>query len=250
MNAKVSIMNAINEVLDMTGADHSNDIPVLKRWAVNADRRIGAKYDWKKQIHVLDVIGCVAELPFGVIWVRGVIFGDAGCDCGLSFDFAFNNLNLIDKATGVETTSGFLAIDLITTKDLVCPSRGGLRWEVQDNNLIFDQDLNGQKVTVQVLQYQLDSQGFPLINENNVEAIAQYLEYRLMKRSRWAKDRRERIDRGEIRDAFEEWHRLCSDARATTSRMSVSERAEVAAMYNDPLSGHGFGVPSAYENDY
>jgi len=247
MNAKVSLMNAINEVLDMIGSENTNDIPVLKKWAINADRRIGAKLDWKKQIHVLDVEGCIAKLPFGVVWVRGLILGDAGCDCGTNFDFAFNNLNLIDKSTSVETTGGFLAITLFSSTDIRCSS---VRWEVQNNNIILDRDSDGQKVTVQVLQYELDADGFPLINENNVEAIAQYLEYRLMKRSRWARDPSERMSGADIQDAFREWHRLCSDARATTSRSSATEQTDVAAMVNDPLSGHGLLVPSAYGNDY
>ncbi len=247
MNAKVSLMNAINLVLDDVGSENTNDIPVLKVWAINADRRIGAKQDWKKQIHVLDAEGCIVELPTGVVWVRGLILGDAGCDCGVSFDFAFNqlNLNFIDKQTGVETTSGFLAIDLESSSE---PSCSTVRWEVQNNSIILDNDFDGQKVTVQVLQYELDANGVPLINENNVEAVAQYLEYKLMKRSRWAKGRSDKFSRADINDSLNEWHRLCSDARATTSRPSTSERAEIAQMVNDPLSGHGMLLPSSYEN--
>jgi hypothetical protein len=88
MNAKVSVIQAVNKVLDYTGTDNVNDIPVLVDWAVEADRAIGSFYDWEKKIYVLDIVGCQAELPNGTVWVRGIILGDAGCDCDSTFDFA------------------------------------------------------------------------------------------------------------------------------------------------------------------
>lgn len=247
MNDKVSIMEAVNKVMDYTGLDNVNEIPVLIDWAIEADRSIGSFYDWEKKIHILDVVGCRADLPPGVVWVRGIVMGDAGCDCEASFDFAYDNLDLIDKSTGLETTTGFLTIDLSSSEDIKCSN---VRWEVQDNSIILSSDNDGAKVTVQVLQYQLDTNGFPKVNTNNIRAIATYLEYRLMKRSRWSKNRAEKMDHTDIAETYREWNRLCADARATTSRMSETEESDVVGIMNDPLSGVGMALPSTYYQYY
>tara|TARA_R110000824_G_scaffold232905_1_gene421098 strand:- start:95 stop:808 length:714 start_codon:yes stop_codon:yes gene_type:complete len=229
-------MASVNKVLDFIGNESIDDTPVLVDWAIDADKAIGSFYDYKEEIHVLEVSNCRTKLPCGTIEVRGLLLGDHGCNCNLTFDNA--KLVIQDLSTGVETTGGLLAIAVVDSGDVTC-NISNIRWWVQNNNVIMDQNFDGNKVTVKLLMYQLDGDGFPLINEYNVKAIASYLEWRLAKRSMWSKNPREQFNMNMLRDLEARWERLCSDARAESSYPSNGERQELADMINNPISGRG-----------
>lgn len=242
MKELVSIKNAVNKALDYVGALSEDDVPVLIEWAIDADKSIGSYYDYEAKIWVLDVVNCQADLPCGVVKVVGLLLGDHGCDCSLLFDS--DVFSLLDTSTDVETTTGFLAVDVITAEQVCCRlSSSGIRWQVQDNKIVLAGNYDGNKVTIKVLQYKFDSEGFPMININNVRAIASYLEYRLAARSRWAKDRREKMDVVDVRRLEQRWYDLKIDAAAQSAMPSESEQQEVADMYNNPLSGGGMDIP-------
>lgn len=236
MKNMVSIMSAVNKVLDFIGSESIDDTPVLVDWAIDADKAIGSFYDYKEEIHVLKISNCRAKLPCGTIEVRGLLLGDNGCDCNLVFDNA--RLVIQDLSTGVETTGGLLAITVVDSTDVVC-NISNIRWWVQDNNVIMDQNFDGSYVTVKLLMYQLDAEGFPLVNEYNVKAIASYLEWRLAKRSMWSKNPREQFNMNMIKDLEVRWERLCGDARAQSGYPSAGERQELADIINNPISGRG-----------
>jgi len=236
MKNMVSIMNAVNKVLDFTGNESVDDVPVLVEWAIDADKAIGSFYDYKEEIFVLEITNCRAKLPCGTIRVEGLLLGDHGCNCNLAFDNA--KLVIQDLSTGVETTGGLLAILVLDSGDVTC-NVSNIRWWVQDNTIILDQNFNGSNVTVKLLMYQLDAEGFPLINEYNAVAVASYLEWRLAKRSLWAKNPREQFNLNMIRDLEARWERMCGDARAQSSYPSKAEKEELANMINNPISGRG-----------
>ena len=236
MKNMVSIMSAVNKALDFTGSESIDDVPVLVDWAIDADKAIGSFYDYKEEIHVLDVTNCRAKLPCGTIEVRGLLLGDHGCNCNITFDNA--KLVIQDLSTGVETTGGLLAISVVEVGDVTC-NISNIRWWVQNNTIVMDQNFNGNKITVKLLMYQLDGDGYPLINEYNVTAIASYLEWRLAKRSMWSKNPREHFNMNLIRDLEARWERLCGDARAQSSYPSKGEKEELANIFNNPISGRG-----------
>ena len=140
MKNMVSIMSAVNKALDFTGSESIDDVPVLVDWAIDADKAIGSFYDYKEEIHVLDVTNCRAKLPCGTIEVRGLLLGDHGCNCNITFDNA--KLVIQDLSTGVETTGGLLAISVVEVGDVTC-NISNIRWWVQNNTIVMDQNFNG-----------------------------------------------------------------------------------------------------------
>lgn len=234
---KISIKNAIQQAQDNMGIDHNRDIPLFTSWAVEADRKIGSYYSYKKKVVVLDVCDCRAELPCEAVAVLALMLGDHGCNCGTKFHglFSFINTNLSAHNAG----SGWIVID---DSGL---GHGGFRcganYEIQNNQLVFSNNLDGKKVTVQILALEVDAQGFPLINQNHVDAVAQYIEYKNALRTRWNSTENKITESG-IMHMEKEWGRKCRWARGDDAEPSESERREITSMINDPISGIGIAL--------
>ena len=101
--------------------------------------------------------------------------------------------------------------------------------------------LYDNKITIQYLGLETDKDGFPLVNENHIDAIAAYIEYKNASRTRW-KSVEHRITETGIFDMRREWFRLCSSARADDGEPSESDLAEIRGMINDPTSGVGIAM--------
>lgn len=232
---KVSIRLAVQDALDKMGADGTRDVPVFTSWAVTADSKIGSFYAYKPDIMVINVSECRAELPCGVVAVLGILIGDHGCACDLKFNTLFSSFNSMLSHIDFDPTSGFVVMDGVGGGS---PSCSDAKYYIQDNSLVFSNKINAEKITIKVLRYQMDDDGFPLVNENHIDAISQYILYNAALRTRW-KPRADRMPEGAIKDMFYEWGRKCRDARADDADPSPSERAALVSMVNDPLSGIG-----------
>lgn len=245
ISVKVPVLNAIQDM----GIDITKDVPTFTRWAVWAEKHgIGSYYSLQRKRAVLKVNGCVAELPCEASFVQGVLLGDFGCDCGDLFSMCFNSFGIV----GAATTDTFLIIDRPDTNQQV--SILGIKWEVQNNKLIFKQNLNAlnvnstttvpqittpQKVTIQYLGIETDKDGFPMVVEGHQEAIAAYIGYMFCKRSRFSPVK---MDHGDLQWHWREWMRLASEARASDAELSDTDRQEIAAMISDPYIGRGMEV--------
>lgn len=241
MKSKVPITIAINKLYDYIGSEIVDDTPMLLDWAIDADQAIGSAYDYKTTIRVLTLKGCRAALPKGTVDVKGLLLGDHGCDCGLLFDKA--QMIYRDLSTGVETSTGILSIDVITSTDVKC---GTTMWWVQNNSIIMESNYDGNKVTVKLSLYHFDDDGLPLVNENNIRAISAYLEYMLAKRSRWSKNKNERLPSVDVMDMERTWSRLALNARAESSYPSKAEKEDIAWTINNPMSGRGIIIPDNF----
>lgn len=232
---KISIKNAIQQAQDNMGIDHNRDVPLFTSWAVEADRKIGSYYSYKKKIVVLDVDNCRAELPCESVAVLALMLGDHGCDCGTVFGglFSFINASLAAHNAG----SGWIVIDDSGSRSFGC----GANYEIQNNQLVFDRNLDAQKVTVQILALEVDAEGFPLINANHVDAVAQYIEYKNALRTRWNSIENKITETG-IMHMQAEWGRKCRWARGDDGEPSVSDKNQIVSMINDPISGIGISL--------
>ncbi len=226
---KVSVRNAIFEALDNIGAQDHKMVPVLTVWATRADIKIKSAYAYEPKNFVFTAKGCSLELPCEIVFLDGIIAGDHGCDCDTLFDTVFNTLGI--EKVNPDGSGNFLVVDI---NDGIRAS--SLRGKVINNTLWFDHDVNGQIFTLKTRSYYTDSEGFILVNENHVDAIAIYLEYKLAKRSRWNKKLGNITEMG-IRDLRNDWRIACADARDDDE--DEREHDAVVSMYNDPLSGGG-----------
>jgi hypothetical protein len=233
----ISIKNAVQNTFEDIGIDITKDIPVFTRWAVAAEREIGSYYSYRKKISVLTIENCRAKLPCDAMAVQIVIGGDQGCDCGDLFSrcsVLSNNSVALTSISTFSNTNSFLVVDsTFGLNDLRFTSTG---WDIQNDYLVFKSNLDGEKVTIQYLGLEVDCDGFPLICENHLEAITEYIMYKYCMRSRFSANK---IDLGDAKLHFAEWNRLCSHSRAMDNEISESDKNEIAALLNNPLSGWG-----------
>jgi hypothetical protein len=243
---KVSIKIPVFQFIEDIGLDKTRMTPLLKRWCVEADRDIGSYYAYKRKICVLDVNECTAELPCSAVGVLAWINGDHGCDCGLLFKSCYQT----GIASGYATTglNGFEFVDVVGHQgSCQCIPVG---WEIQNNNIVFNKKFPADsKITVQYLGYEEDAEGFPLINENHLTAMSAHMEWRLAKQSRW-KPTLKTQNENAIKEMERTWNKKCRQARADDAQPSESERREIVAMVNDPMSGIGLIQWSLSDNWY
>ena len=225
---KVSIKNAVFNLIDDIGGQDHKLVPVLTRWATDADIAIKSAYAYKPQNFVLTAEGCKLELPCCIVFLHAVLAGDHGCDCDVLFDRVYNRLGI--AKINPDSSGNFLVVDVGSDFNI---SRIGGR--IINNVLWFNKDVNGKKFTIKTQSYFTDEEGFIMINENHVTAITAYLEWKLAKRTRWNKKLGSITEQG-IRQLNMDWHTLCKEARADDVD-DKAEHDEITEMYNNPMTG-------------
>lgn len=235
INKLVSIRQPIFDAFESMGKEVTNDLPVFARWAAYAAKDISSIYSYKKKISVLKVKGCSAELPCGAVSVKAVMLGDFGTNCGTQFSNYYSSIRAPVVNT-IEQNTAMLTVDVNSGN---CSS-SSTNWTIQDNHIVFDSGtLDGSKITIQYIGFDLDETGLPMVSENAAPAIIEYIMWKYCIRSRFGK---EKMDLADIQMHEREYHRLCSDARAIDGQLSEQEYYQVAAMINDPLVGWGLGI--------
>lgn len=228
VNKLVSIKNAIVDATDMLALDHNSFLPLFMGWATYAEKEIGGQGVIRK-FAVLDICGCVAELPSDVSKVKGAVLGEQDPNCGT----LFSNPIFSTASLSSTTTGSFIVIDSASIgSSSFC---GSVPYEIQDNKLVFSQSMNETKITIMYEGFASDCDGFVKIGENHVEAISEYIQYKYYKRKR----KKTNADMASMNMAYKEWDRLCSHARALDNELTDTAREEIAQLYNDPYAGRG-----------
>ncbi len=232
INKLVPIRDSIFDACDDMGVDITGQIPTLTRWAVKAEKLIGSYYGWKKKKAVLDIKNCKAKLPCGAMQVQYVIAGDQGCDCN-DLIVSLNSWTTTFKPALNET---FLVVDTGGVNNFECY---GIKWEIQDNCLVFERNMNGQKITIQYLGYEEDCDGFIEVNENHVDAIANYIKWKFAERSRYSPIK---MDHSDVAKNKNEWKESRAIAVAEDSEISDTDRQQISFMLHDPYCGWGLEI--------
>ena len=233
INRLISIKNPIIDALDMVGADRSVDMPIFTTWAIQAEKEIFSTPPLKRTRAVLDIVGCRAEIPCCVSVLEGAIMGDHGCDCGDLFNrYCLGNIFIADG-----TPSGMLIVDYDSSVE--GGFTGYLAYQIQDNHIVFRNNMDGKKVTIQYKGYQEDEDGFIMISENHVRAITEYILWKYGVRSEYTQ---KQLSMQSTMLHKQEWFRLCKHSRALDNMLNDSERAEINDLVNDPYKGRGFWV--------
>jgi hypothetical protein len=238
INKLISIKQAILEASEDMGFDITRDKPTFAMWAVRAEKDIGSYYSYKRQRAVLTITGCCAELPSGAAYLKAAVLGDHGCDC----EALFTNLYTWASSSAISASETFLIIDRPDT-DSFC--LGGSSYSIQDNAILFANNLDGQKVTIEYLGLQEDCDGFVMVNENHIPAIIEYIMWKFCIRSRFSNLK---MELGDTKMHQQEYFRLASDSRAMDAQLTESERAEIVSLLTDPFSGYGLNLGESANN--
>lgn len=228
---KISIQNAVVALIDNIGLSRNAMVPVFRVWAKEGEQKIGSYYQYKRKIYVLDVENCAAVLPCEVVAVNALLLGDHGTCCAQIFEGLYGYL--VRTGITINPLNGFTVVD----NSGQC-SRSSVSWNIQNNMIVIAGNYNGSKITIEALAYEVDNDGWMLINENHVDAIAQYCEMKWMERAKHKKGATTIQYTGEeVRRAHDEWHRKCALARGDDGRLSESERREVSNLIANPYAG-------------
>jgi hypothetical protein len=247
-NKLVSVKNVLVNLMDDLGLQHNKHTPMFVNWAILAEKKIGSYYAKKKKVDVLTIDGCTADLPCDCEYLQVAILGDVKDCCTdiLERGFLCFNAEVGSTFANQYDLSSFLIVDLggtETSSNTV--NFGFVRYEVQDNKIIFLNNYDGQKVTIQYLGVETDCDGIPYVGENHLEAIGEFCMWKY-KRNRIKSG----IDIGIVDRHKREWEQLCADARATDAVPSESERRMIVEKLSDPFAGQGLylGMHSTLDN--
>lgn len=239
INKLISIKNPIVDAMEMVGTENVKDQMVFTRWAYQAEKEIGSRYQFIKKIAVIDINGCAACLPNDAAYVQRALLGDFGCDCT---DLFYRWCASISNQSAFASPAGpsFLVVDA---------GSSGSNWfnavpidfEIQDNKIVLMTPRDGEKLTVQYLGYKTDCDGFLEISENHVLAIRNYICMNFFLR----KKRKSNDDFHSFNLYEREWHRECGNARAQDSVLTEGQREVIVSTLHDPYIGRGIATSMA-----
>jgi hypothetical protein len=226
---KVSIKNAILQAVDSTSDFYLNSLPVLMKWAKQSYVRINGFYSCKEDIIHLTCVGNRAELPLDAVRVNYIFHGNVDVTTLLSISNAIATYLLTIFTDGQN--------QVLLYSGTVLPSPTGIGWHVQDNHIIFDTSLDGKEITVSQLILQSDDDHYPLIDEEQVEAIGKFLEIKLAEKENSKKFVVGQLRNSDIvfvKELERKYRRLVGQSRPVTS---TSEKNVIAQMLNFPYTG-------------
>ena len=238
ISIKVPVFNAMEDL----AIDHDKLIPLFTKWALDAEKKIGSKFQYTTKKAVLNINNCVVCLPEDAAFVDIAVFGDYGCECRDLMSRAYSWVN----GRVVSETPSFLIVDV--AQDGVTFT-GCINYTIQNNKLIFSQDYDGQSITVQYLAVVKDCDGFDMVGENHVIAISEYIKWRYLFR----KNGTNSMEYGKMNLAKSEWERECLAARAMDSEITENDRYEIVhGVLHNPYIGISLnaGMRTTLDNGY
>lgn len=229
MRNKVSMKQAVLQVVEETDDVYLKYLPLLLKWGKQSYMRINGFTSFPEDIAHLTITDNVARLPMDAVYVEAVFMGNLDL---LPGQWASEQV-LVD--IGRITRNGNQSMFLYTKDYQLNPTK--IMWTIQDNQLVFGANLEGQEITVIYLKIQSDPQGIPLIDEEQVEAIAKFIEWKLTEKENSLRFRKGQLRQNDMyyaKNLKKEYQVLVSKSRATTT---PSEHYQVALMLNCPWTG-------------
>lgn len=244
INQLISIRGPILDAMEMLGIENRKDEPVFTRWAYQAEKEIGSRYQFIKKIAVIDIHGCVANLPQDAAYLDRALLGDYGCDCT---DLFYKWCATVSSQNGASNSvfssqagPTFLVVDVGSEAPTMF--QNVIQCEVQNNKIVLMQPHDGQKLTIQYVAYKTDCDGFLEISQNHQLAITAYICWKYYMR----KKRSSNEDFYKIKEWKAEWDNQAGNARAQDSVLTESQRTNIVNMLHDPLIGIGIQTAPYY----
>jgi hypothetical protein len=237
----LSLNRIVNDFIDQTSDVYENMRPTLIEWAKQTDLKIDTEYQFGRKYAVMNPTNCCMDIPCDGVHVLGIILGDYGADCGLYFDDVYNGSYNYEELTftdslGLPVTWAFTWYD-----DTIHSVE--TRWHIEGNQVVFEDCLDGYTVTMCYLGYKnTDPQGYPMVNESHRDALTKKLEILTL-----GKEKHRKLISGEyinqisaeIDKLSKEYSKAVRRARGADMEPSNSAMNDIAAMLNNPLTGHG-----------
>jgi hypothetical protein len=191
----------ITEALLRLGIDTDEDISnqriTLLRWAKEAEKKIGGVYSLQRKAITATVEDNSITFPQDAITIINVLYGDQTEEC-LRFyeettDYATNYSPIgVDDNSGVE---GYFWDGMNGQTNTVLTK---LPFEIEAENINLMSGYDGETVTIQYWQHEVDIHGNVMVNESHLDAIVYYLQHKLMHKNLWTSMRSDRGTRQDL----------------------------------------------------
>lgn len=181
----VSIKEAFLQAVEDTDENTKKMYPVLARWAKQKDQRIGGFYNYQRRYKLLEITNDVqVKLPESAVHVNAILMGD-------------HMDNVPDVFNGVPTynvsTDGnnltYRWEDISDYNNIVAC----YPWYIQNNTIIFERKPNETEVTIDLLEYPTDKDGFIMVMESHIDPLAKGLIWEMSKKELWHRFRKDRL---------------------------------------------------------
>tara|TARA_R110000803_G_scaffold36811_11_gene79181 strand:+ start:5208 stop:5945 length:738 start_codon:yes stop_codon:yes gene_type:complete len=232
MNKMVSIKRAVLNTMEDLGTEQA-DALLIKRWCAEAEKQIGGRYQYIIQRHVLDLKGdgTYADLPCETFEVVSAFLGNVGEDCTLSWG-GYGNSSF-DPAWSRSDWEQGVGITIITGSHY--SDNSVANYEIVNNKLSFSCQVEGHsQVTVYLMRYQVDDDGWVMVAEEHLDAIPYYVMKKMAERSAFNP---KAMPMNSMQYFLREWGRKKSIARGKTAKLTPKERESLVDMVNNPISG-------------
>lgn len=230
MVKKVSIYNAILEAISNGDELYINNKPLLLKWAKQSYVRIMGVYSLPQTIVHAVVAENRAALSSGTVFVSFCYLGNIDLKPGYwASPYWINTLEAIVADSQNE-------LYILGGSNILCSSR--LTWSVQDNDVVFDTNLDGKDVTIDTFALELDAEGNPTIEENYIEPIGKFIQFKLAEKENNMKFRKgiiKPMDMAYAKSLYKDYQTLVAKSRTPTT---PSEHEQIVRMLNFPFTGN------------
>lgn len=226
----VSVNNAIMIVMEEVEGLNNAYIPRMTRWAIDADKEIGARNTYAPKRKAIKAVGPYLEIPCDAIFIKPVIVaGD------------HENDSCCDECINAVSGSDEPVVMVASEYGLTYMSVGGVRMEyykrgsgykIYNRQIRFNCDQNGKVFTISYVGYQTDCDGFPMVRESNLNAIAAYIKYKLADMMKWTD---KKFTAGEMDRMHREYGRQVGKALVAANSTTAEEDQELINMINSPF---------------
>lgn len=246
----VSVNNAIAIAMEDLGGNVSqNMIPVMIRWAIDADKEIGSRNYYEPKRKAVKAEGVYLDIPCDAVFVKPYVVegdyekDDCCCEEAVLSCISGSDAPLIMTASSEDyslthTSVGGVAVNFY---------KKNVGYKIFNKKIRFGCDKSGKTFTIFYIGYQTDCDGFPMIRESNVPAAVAYIKYMYAERMRFSGDKAFTI--GERRELKLEYSRQVGKSIVASNATTEEQNQNIRDMMNSP-----FFVPDAsdfmYIKDY
>ena len=254
MIGMVTTQRAIEMFVENTGIDAFKWKPLLKEWALWADRAIGTPYV-NKRYCIKVQFKPQKQKSTGGFFVHIGPQEEHSNSPDVSIAMIPESVNtILDVSLDIFKPELLMANSVVSDGLLVIDNariynNNNVKWYINDNQLIIT---NPQKIThayVLFSAYEMDEDGYPKVSEWAVPCIAAYLELRWAKREKWRSGRK--FSRVDIQQMDMDYQDSIVIARSNIRKeLGGSDEDRAKDILNNPLAGRNIGLPSQFDFPY
>lgn len=232
----VSVNNAIAIAIeDMGGNINPNMIPVMIRWAIDADKEIGARNYYEPKKKAVRAEGAYLSIPCDAVFLKPyIVEGDyekddccceeAAHSCATGSDTAIIVTSSSEDFSLTHTSAGGVPINVY---------KRNVGYKVFNKQIRFNCSKHGRVFTIYYIGYKTDCDGYPMVRESNLPAITAYIKYMYAEWQRFNGDKAFTI--GERRSLKDEYGRQVGKCIVAANHTTEDQNQSIRDMFNSPF---------------